>query len=122
MKRRTGAYMELQLPHACIYPATQAEPDSGTHTETTISKLGHHSAFNPKSNQRRLQLCKVSGQDLFFHHGKAGCHHIVGDRADILVTCPCHCIIHVGQGNISRLSLNVHGSKHGSKHGSYRVS
>ena len=29
--RSRGAYMELQLPHACIYPATPAQANSATH-------------------------------------------------------------------------------------------
>ena len=39
--------MELQLPHACIYPAMQTEPNSATHVVfvmTTSLDTGLHSA------------------------------------------------------------------------------
>ena len=63
-ERVTGAYMELQLPHACIYPAPQAEPNSATHAVMCDHiELGHDSALSPRNNQYRVDFAKFKDKN-----------------------------------------------------------
>lgn len=104
----TGAYMELQLPHACIYPATQAEASSAIQCShriiVTVTTASSKATLHYAIEDGTLQSM---GMNIFNPWQNCGCAVAPqrGQTDDVHTPNACH----VGKGNTSRLKLEAHG-------------